>query len=64
MRNINKDNVKALLSMGDARRVASKDRARPLHKEQRMNLEVVDGSALLLTSYDVGAIKTLVHDAP
>ena len=59
-----KDNVTALMSMGEAWSIAFNDwvgRMQRHYEEQCMHLEVVDDSALSLKhSYDVGAIKTWV----
>ena len=53
-----KDNVKAMLSVGESWRVAFNDRAGRVQaqfKEQCTNLDVMNGSALSFKKYDVGS---------
>ena len=60
----NKDNVQALMSMGDARRMVFNDRdarVHPKYKEPCATLEVLDNSALTKKDVDAGSVKTLVH---
>ena len=52
-----KDNVKALMSMGDAWRKAFNEP----HKNKSPHLEIVENSALTSKGHDAGSVKTCVH---
>ena len=64
---VHKDNIKALMSMGDALKRTFSDRVAPVHPQNKKtcpNIDILKNSALTLKSHGAGSDKTWVHLPP